>query len=564
MKRHAWNGKAFRQNKRRLQRGTSTGDRAVALAPPACGIEFVDQGLAIEIASGSIASTAGPAQRQSTPEDREVFQGKNNAVATEPLKHAPTPNRTGMPDQLKSGIESLSGLDVSGVRVHSNSDKPAQFNALAYAQGTDIHIAPGQDRHLPHEAWHVIQQAQGRVAPKWQAKGVAMNNDKGLEQEADVMAHKALQSRRSAGSDPSARRGDDAGTLDRHTEETEDKSSVEGSGQHAGRTRALGLLTAITPTVQCRLSVNATIDPRAIANVKKLAKEKLVFRLTDKDGSELVVKAEGKVKAEETVEEMGTRFSLGQYAAKHALQIKGTPDMELLGVDERDNLATNLPDVGDAAELKGVLTAEDHIFYKAGMVQVGESLFERGAFKRVAAYTRKEKIKGKQETRTVEAEKTTKSYAFLLTEDVWEQWGKTALLDLLTDNKDRFPFSEPIEQAAPNFENLDLSPSGEVLAFDNLDKAALMRKGDWRCEDNVKDAKKYCSFFVSNICQRWTVNEMAVPQAQAAFWRGFSEGSVAMQSKKTKDYLKGLKSKDQKKVVTEFLRRIKTLKTVES
>ncbi|MEM7041075.1 MAG: DUF4157 domain-containing protein [Bacteroidota bacterium] len=35
--------------------------------------------------------------------------------------------------------------------------------AHAYDQGTDIHIGPGQEKHLPHEAWHVVQQKQGRV-----------------------------------------------------------------------------------------------------------------------------------------------------------------------------------------------------------------------------------------------------------------------------------------------------------------------------------------------------------------------------------------------------------------
>lgn len=114
----------------------------------------------------------------------------------------PAPNRTGLPDRLKVAIESLSGLDMSDVRVHSNSDKPAQFNALAYAQGTDIHIAPGQDRHLPHEAWHVVQQAQSRVKPTRQLKGgVQINDETGLEHEADVMGTKATRMR---GSDVSA------------------------------------------------------------------------------------------------------------------------------------------------------------------------------------------------------------------------------------------------------------------------------------------------------------------------------------------------------------------------
>jgi hypothetical protein len=73
---------------------------------------------------------------------------------------APQPNKTGLPDHLKSGIESLSGLSMDNVRVHYNSSQPEQLNALAYAQGTGIHLAPGQEQHLPHEAWHMVQQAQ--------------------------------------------------------------------------------------------------------------------------------------------------------------------------------------------------------------------------------------------------------------------------------------------------------------------------------------------------------------------------------------------------------------------
>lgn len=103
-------------------------------------------------------------------------------------------NNTGLPDNLKSGIESLSGYSMNDVKVHYNSDKPAQLNAHAYAQGTNIHIASGQEKHLPHEAWHVVQQKQGRVKPTTQLKGkVAINDDAGLEKEADEMGAKALQ-----------------------------------------------------------------------------------------------------------------------------------------------------------------------------------------------------------------------------------------------------------------------------------------------------------------------------------------------------------------------------------
>ena len=103
-------------------------------------------------------------------------------------------NKTGLPDQLKTGIENLSGHSMDDVKVHYNSAKPAQLNAHAYAQGSDIHVASGQEHHLPHEAWHVVQQKQGRVKPTKQLKAkVNINDDAGLEKEADVMGNKALQ-----------------------------------------------------------------------------------------------------------------------------------------------------------------------------------------------------------------------------------------------------------------------------------------------------------------------------------------------------------------------------------
>ncbi len=125
-------------------------------------------------------------------EEEELIQGKFSNTATAQLEQKP--NNTGLPNQLKAGIESLSGMSMDNVKVHYNSDKPAQLNAHAYAQGTDIHVAPGQEQHLPHEAWHVVQQAQGRVQPTTQMKGTSVNDDVGLEAEADVMGAKALSS----------------------------------------------------------------------------------------------------------------------------------------------------------------------------------------------------------------------------------------------------------------------------------------------------------------------------------------------------------------------------------
>lgn len=76
---------------------------------------------------------------------------------------SPVPNRTGLPDTLKSGVESLSGMSLDHVKVHYNSSQPAQLNALAYA------------------------------ATMQMKSGVPVNDGAGPEREADVMGARAVQ-----------------------------------------------------------------------------------------------------------------------------------------------------------------------------------------------------------------------------------------------------------------------------------------------------------------------------------------------------------------------------------
>lgn len=128
-----------------------------------------------------------------------LSNGNSATVKQEALPNKAVPlskdNNTGLPDNLKVGVENLSGLSMDNVRVHYNSSKPAQVGALAYTQGTDIYVAPGQEKHLAHEVWHVVQQTQGRVKPTMQIPGAAVNDDAGLEREASEMGKKALQHR---------------------------------------------------------------------------------------------------------------------------------------------------------------------------------------------------------------------------------------------------------------------------------------------------------------------------------------------------------------------------------
>ena len=131
-----------------------------------------------------LRSGINSSEKSITPAQRKIYPEHSRS------------NNTGLPDNLKSGIENLSGYNMDDVKVHYNSSKPAQLQAHAYAQGTDIHLGPGQEKHLPHEAWHVVQQKQGRVKSTMQLKSkIHINDDTGLEKEADVMGSKALSNK---------------------------------------------------------------------------------------------------------------------------------------------------------------------------------------------------------------------------------------------------------------------------------------------------------------------------------------------------------------------------------
>ena len=109
---------------------------------------------------------------QDASENHEIAQLQDDGSDGTPK------NNTGLPDNLKTGMENLSGKSLDDVKVHRNSDKPAQLNAHAYAQGSDIHLGPQQEKHLPHELGHVVQQKNGIVKPTTQQNGTNINDDK--------------------------------------------------------------------------------------------------------------------------------------------------------------------------------------------------------------------------------------------------------------------------------------------------------------------------------------------------------------------------------------------------
>lgn len=114
-----------------------------------------------------------------------------NTYAERTEKTASEKDKTGIPRRMKKGFEHSSGFSFDDVRVHYNSEKPAQLHAHAYTQGNEVYVAPGQEKHLPHELGHVVQQKSDMVKPTGEIGGLPLNDDEAMENSADMIAENA-------------------------------------------------------------------------------------------------------------------------------------------------------------------------------------------------------------------------------------------------------------------------------------------------------------------------------------------------------------------------------------
>ena len=139
----------------------------------------------------------------SIEEAMEEDAGIESKIKADPVS-APSnqlSNSTGLPLAVQAKMEGAMDADFSNVNIHKDSQSASEVGALAYAQGNEVHFAPGQynpessagQELIGHELAHVVQQRQGRVQPTTQAKGLPVNDDKGLEAEADEMGRNAVQ-----------------------------------------------------------------------------------------------------------------------------------------------------------------------------------------------------------------------------------------------------------------------------------------------------------------------------------------------------------------------------------
>ena len=143
-----------------------------------------------------------PAQLESMPEEEEL-QMKHDNSSSQTHQNQTSETSQSLPSNVQGQMESNLQADFSSVKI-KESEKATQAGALAYTQGDEITFAPGKfqphnqegQELLGHELTHVLQQRSMNIPTTKQQKGLSINDDPALEQQADQMGKLAAQKKK--------------------------------------------------------------------------------------------------------------------------------------------------------------------------------------------------------------------------------------------------------------------------------------------------------------------------------------------------------------------------------
>ncbi|MBN1947991.1 MAG: DUF4157 domain-containing protein [Bradymonadales bacterium] len=132
---------------------------------------------------------------QRMADSAEVSSGAESAVAA-----AASSSGSPLPNAVQTKFESSLGVDLSSVRVHTDSTSATaakSVHAKAYAMGQDIHFGAGQynpsspagEKLLAHEVAHTVQQSSG--VPRFKLEVSAPSDP--VELEADLAAESMVE-----------------------------------------------------------------------------------------------------------------------------------------------------------------------------------------------------------------------------------------------------------------------------------------------------------------------------------------------------------------------------------
>ncbi len=182
-------------------------------------------------------------------------------------------DKTGIPAQMKAKFERSSGFSFDDVRVHYNSEKPAQLHAHAYTQGSEVFVAPGQEKHLPHELGHVVQQKSNEVKPTGEVGGMPLNDDEDMESGADKLAEEA-ESSEDSDEAPLQPKAKDGGVVQRKPEASQGSYNYFAggvSGVSSAISAGAGLIGSIGGLISFWYSKSADRKHRYIDEIEKYA-----------------------------------------------------------------------------------------------------------------------------------------------------------------------------------------------------------------------------------------------------------------------------------------------------
>ena len=114
-------------------------------------------------------------------ENTDPQETEGEQIDLDSLRKHQSSSKGNVPQGLKNKIEQESGVLLDDVIIHYNSLEPFKFHANAFTRGNEIFLAPGQEKYLSEELWHVVQQKQGLVKPTGMENGEPVNNAPDLE-----------------------------------------------------------------------------------------------------------------------------------------------------------------------------------------------------------------------------------------------------------------------------------------------------------------------------------------------------------------------------------------------
>ncbi len=105
-----------------------------------------------------------------------------------------------LPEDFQTKMESSFGEDFSNVKINKDSKDANELDALAFTQGNNIHFKNGEfdssskngQELIAHELSHVVQQRHRDIGTTHKENNYDVNDNEGLEKEADINAKKAV------------------------------------------------------------------------------------------------------------------------------------------------------------------------------------------------------------------------------------------------------------------------------------------------------------------------------------------------------------------------------------